>query len=258
MTDIETNFQRYQANQLVSPEAMKAYEACLSLSEKGIDFKPTILQDQVLIDIRKRSADVEQVLVISFDTERLSCTVPTDDAHPSSTNALHASLNTRKSLKDGNFWTVTCRRISHKGGNVTVYPPTTISVTTSNGSFGLSVPPDSQLPVQSAQAIQATLDRMNSDIDQLRRPKKMVCKVNSAISNRGRYPTAAANVSEEDLKSGWQITGGGCEQIDPNKNFAMIKSKPTETGWECNTGDLPGIPGDVQVRAYAVYCKADQ
>jgi hypothetical protein len=167
-TDIDINFQKYQADKLVSPAAMKAYEACLSLYEKGIDFKPTILQDQVLVDIRKRSADVEQVLGISADPDKLVCTVPNDDAHDNSAVALPASISTRKSLKDGNFWSVTCRRSPSREGTTTVYPSATITVATSRGGFGLTIPPDSQLPVQDAQTIQSILSRMSGDIDQLK------------------------------------------------------------------------------------------
>lgn len=262
-SDIETNFQRYQSSQLVSPEAMKAYETCLSLYEKGMDFKPTILQDQVLVDIRKRGADVEQVLGISADSDKLACTVPNDDSQPNSPQALRASLSTRKSLKDGNFWSVTCRRAPSKQGNLTVYPPATISITTSRGSFGLSVPPDSQLPVQSAQAIQDSLTRMNSELEQLKRPKKLACKVNSSDSGRGRYPSATANLKDQDKgDAAWQVVGGGCEQIGQPNNFAFIKGipngSPIATGWLCQTGDIPGAPADLQVRAYVVYCRSDQ
>src|SRR5262249_39343628 len=133
-----------------------------------------------------------------------------------------------------------------------------------NGNYTIFMPKDTTLAENQAsaidgktQAIQSTLSRMRSEIDQLKKPKRMVCKVNSAISARTRYPQAQASIPNQEKRDGWQVTGGGCEQIDPNKNFALIKSSPAADGWSCITGDLPGTPQNVQVRAYVVYCKPD-
>lgn len=81
------------------------------------------------------------------------------------------------------------------------------------------------------------------------------CKSVEATSERGRFPGITAALSDADQRDGFTVTGGGCEQLNPDNNFAFIASRPSGQGWYCHTGDLPGAPANVQVRATVIGCR---
>lgn len=86
---------------------------------------------------------------------------------------------------------------------------------------------------------------------------RMECIRKWEISGRNRYQTLSVRLSDDEKKAGYVVTGGGCEQVFPEGNFAFIASRPlADDGWFCATGDLPGLQGSgYQVQASLVGCR---
>lgn len=78
-------------------------------------------------------------------------------------------------------------------------------------------------------------------------------------SGRSHYPTQVVTLTDADKAAGFVVTGGGCEQVWPDANFAMIASRPyRDDGWFCATGDLPSVPPGGEgmgLRASLVACR---
>jgi hypothetical protein len=113
-----------------------------------------------------------------------------------------------------------------------------------------------QAAVTAAAQAEGAVKALESELDQFKAKSHLVCKTVQQQSNRGRFPSIVASLSDQDIKDGYVVTGGGCEQVQPDNNFAFISSRPAgASGWYCQTGDLPGIPGAVQVQATVIGCK---
>lgn len=86
---------------------------------------------------------------------------------------------------------------------------------------------------------------------------RMECIRKWEMSGRGRFQTQTARLSDDEKKAGYVVTGGGCEQVFPEGNFAFIASRPLgDDGWFCMTGDLPGLHGaGYQIQASLVGCR---
>ena len=114
-----------------------------------------------------------------------------------------------------------------------------------------------QAAVTAAAQAQGAVKALEADIATLKAKKySIACKTVTAMSGRARFPSVVARLSEQDSKDGYTAVSGGCEQVQTNNNFAFISTRPDgPTGWFCQTGDLPGIPADVQVQAYVVGCR---
>jgi hypothetical protein len=97
---------------------------------------------------------------------------------------------------------------------------------------------------------------LSKSLEELRKPRQLECKANTVTSVRGKFPVARASIPANDKQAGFQLTGGGCQQVFPDENYALMQSRPDgDDGWVCQNGDLPGTPGNVQIQAYVVYCR---
>lgn len=235
-------------------EALAAFNNCVELSTKGIYFNPKVGRTSFVVDVRRGSDDAS-ITGVMYDESLVSCYLP-----PTGSN--EASLANRNSVRvlDGNFLPIVCeRKPAMAAGGGKSYPRVEVTIATSRGSLLLPIPEDSLMPQQWASQVQEELAKMAEDVKFLRRPTLLECTSRTNASGRQRYPQASARISADEKKAGFRVTGGGCRQIEPDKNFALIQSRPDgDEGWLCETGDLPGMPQNVQVEAYVVFCRMPQ
>lgn len=233
-------------------ESLSAFNQCVELSTKGIYFNPKIGRTIVVVDVRRGSDDAS-IVGVRYDSDLLTCHLPPT----ASGGAIVADKDIVKVL-DGNYLPITCdRKPVVRSSGEKVYPRAEVAVTTSRGTFLMPIAADSLMPEQWASQIQDTLKNMADELERLRKPRQLECKVRvGELSARDRFPVGRAEMTEDEKKAGYQVTGGGCEQIHPDNNFAFVQGRPDgDRRWICQNGDLPGQPQNVQNRAYVVFCR---
>ena len=232
-------------------EALSAFNRCIELSVKGIYFNPKFGRTSFVVDVRRGSDDAS-IAGVTYDSALLTCRLPP-------TSSAGATVANKDSVRvlDGNYLPITCERtpITRPSGERN-YPRAEVTIATSRGSLLLPVSEDSLMPEQWASQIQDRVKVVSDELDRLRKPRQMECKTKTALSGRGRFSQIAASMTTEEKQAGYKVTGGGCQQIDPNQNFAFIQTRPNgDDGWLCQNGDIPGGPGEVQIQAFLVYCR---
>jgi hypothetical protein len=157
-SDYRRDESRYHQTSLVERSATNAWLACKELTAKGVLFRPRLQRTAFTIEVARRSADPITIEGIIYDPKLLTCSVPSSKISPK--HRVTADQNTQKELTS-DYWPVSCTRIATMQNNVATYPEADIQVSTTRGTFPLTVPKDELLPLQWASEI---ADRQN-DLD---------------------------------------------------------------------------------------------
>jgi hypothetical protein len=243
-------------DKLVSVAAINAWDDCIRLyADGGVVFEPRVLKTQLAIDIQKKSPNPVHIHGVIFNKDLLAC----EGSNLSNPAAAMSAVDekTQVTLNDGSYWQVACTRKPIDIGNRKQYGQADFQILTSAGSYSLNIPADESLPPQFASEFSNQIKSMTALINNVAsKTSALDCKKEAHDGQRGRYAENIIQISDADKKLGYVVVGGGCEQIDPNKNFAFIADRPDgDSGWYCLNGDAPGIAADVQNRAFIVLCR---
>lgn len=230
-------------------EALRAFNECVASAAKGIYFNPKIQSTQLAVDIKRGSGDPE-VRGVKYDSKLLSCEFAVGDS-----TAVANATSRRKIGPD--TLTIACNRKpqAQPDGGV-VYPSAEILIVTSETSMALRVPEDGVWPSKWASDVADSLKKMSAEIERLAKPVEIECE---RKTNMGAMATvdalATADMPLGWWKEGWVVTGGGCEQIGPNRHAMVFSGPVPPSGWKCtNTRIGDGSP-TLQLKATVVFCR---
>jgi hypothetical protein len=193
---------RRNSTSLVDRYATSAWLACKELTAKGVFFRPRLQRTAFTIEVKRKNVDAVAVQGIIYDSKLLSCSVPNSDV--SLHHRISADPDTQKELGT-DYWPVTCTRVPTTEDNVTFYPEADIQVSTTQGTFPLTIPAEPLFPLRWATQIanrqdyldstllkvQASLKSIGNDLDQGQRAFVRGQKYNLACP-AGQFVSAIA------------------------------------------------------------------
>jgi hypothetical protein len=232
---------------IVVREALNAFNECITLSKKDVYFYPSIGRSMVTVSVRRGPPDVD-VLGVIYEPALLNCMVPFSN---DSSTTVKADQNTKKKL-DGGFYPVTCVRQSKLENGITFFSRAEVTILTSQGNFILPIEADQILPLQSAQDIKSQLENANAQIAELRsRTPRLECKTKEGNIDNG---LSQAALSPDEVKMGYQVTGGGCETGKTTMQL-WYSGQDSPNRWICRITHLPGASDTGTIKASVQYCR---
>jgi len=166
--------------------AIKAWENCKMIAERGIKITPNLIQTTMFsIAFARDDVDLQSILGFEYDSTILTCHGTIDNEYVT----LGPSI--KKKLENGDTWTATCKRIPITiSEDSKFYPKAEIIAKTTSGNLALTIPQDQQLPVMMASELE---DRIDSLTEMLADQEKSTLQSFSGSGKKIAYGSTSIN-----------------------------------------------------------------